>query len=113
MDPVVVALATKHKDPKSFLGYIEASPGSPMAADPAVAAKSSRCCSRFVGGIDLDLPIKVVSVNPSLSSSSSSSSPICFPIFNVQENVVLQDCPLLLLVLCLFRSPEMFIIFIH
>ena len=26
VDPVVVSLATKHKDPKSFLGYIEASP---------------------------------------------------------------------------------------
>ena len=49
VDPVVVALATKHKDPKSFLGYIEAAPESVMAAGlaVAVAAKSSRCRSRF------------------------------------------------------------------
>ena len=68
VDLVVVALATKQKDPKSFLGYIEAAPESVMAAGlaAAVAAKSSRRRIRFVAGIDLDLVSEVLGVDFSL-----------------------------------------------
>ena len=34
--PVVIALATMHKDPQSFLGYVEAAPESVMAAGLAL-----------------------------------------------------------------------------
>ena len=96
VDPVVVALATKHNDPKSFLGYIEASPQSVMAADLAIAvaaaAKSSRRRSRFVAGIDLDLPSDDFGVDSSSSLSSSSSSlAVCLPVSKVQENIVVPD----------------------
>ena len=72
--PVVIALATMHKDSKSFLGYVEAAPESVMAAGlaAAVAAKSSRRRIRFVAGIDLDLVSEVLGIDFSLSSCSSS-----------------------------------------
>ena len=65
VDPVVVALATQHKDPKSFLGYVEAAPESVMAAGLAiaVAATASRRRSRIVAGINLDLPSEVLGVD--------------------------------------------------
>ena len=93
VDPVVVALATKHKDPKSFLGYIEAAPGSVMAAGlaVAVAAKDSRRRSHFVAGIDLDLSSEVLDVDSSLSSCSSSSLAVCTPVSDVQRNIVVPD----------------------
>ena len=96
VDPVVVALATKHNDPKSFLGYIEASPQSVMAADLAIAvaaaAKSSRRRSRFVAGIDLDLPSDDFGVDSSSSLSSSSSSlAVCLPVSHDQKNIVVPD----------------------
>ena len=83
-------MATKHKDPKSLLGYIEAATESVMAAGlaAAVAAKSSRRRIRFVAGIDLDLPSEVLDVDSSLSSCSSSSLAVCIPVSNVQENIV-------------------------
>ena len=92
VDPVFVALATKHKDPKSFLGYIEAAPQSVMAAGLAVAAaaKSNHRRSRFVAGIDLDLPSEYFGVDSS-SSSSSSCLAVCLPVSNVQENIVVSD----------------------
>ena len=98
VDPVVVALATKHNDPKSFLGYIEASPQSVMAAGLAIAiavaaaAKSSRRRSRFVAGIDLDLPSDDFGVDSSSSLSSSSSSlAVCLPVSHDQKNIVVPD----------------------
>ena len=45
----------------------------------AVAAKASRRRSRFVAGIDLDLPSEVFGVDSSLSSSSSSLA-VCLPV---------------------------------
>ena len=65
-----------------------------MAAGLAVAAKSSRCRSRFVAGIDLDLPSEDLGVDSSSSSSPSSSSSslaVCLPVSKVQENIVVPD----------------------
>ena len=64
-----------------------------MAAGLAVAAKSSRCRSRFVAGIDLDLPSEDLGVDSSSSSPSSSSSSVavCLPVSKVQENIVVPD----------------------
>ena len=91
VDPVVVALATIHKDPKSFSGYIEAALESVTAAGLAagVAANSSRRRIRFVAGIDLYLPSEVLDVDSSLSSCSSLA--VCIPVSNVQENIVVPD----------------------
>ena len=63
-----------------------------MAAGLAVAwaAKASRRRSRFVAGIDLDLPSEVLGVDSSLSCSSSSLA-VCIPGTSVQENVVVPD----------------------
>ena len=89
-------MATKHNDPKSFLGYIEASPQSVMAAGLAIAvaaaAKSSRRRSRFGAGIDLDLPSDDFGVDSSSSLSSSSSSlAVCLPVSHDQKNIVVPD----------------------
>ena len=64
-----------------------------MAAGLAVAAKSSRCRSRFIAGIDLDLPSEDLGVDSSSSSPSSSSSSVavCLPVSKVQENIVVPD----------------------
>ena len=63
-----------------------------MAAGLAVASKSSRCRSRFIAGIDLDLPSEDLGVDSSSSPSSSSSSlAVCLPVSKVQENIVVPD----------------------